>query len=179
MEKKTNNKIKTGDLARMSLFTALMCLCAWLSIPAAVPFTLQTFAVFLAVLCLGAGKAALVIAAYLLLGFFGLPVFSGAMSGPGVIFGANGGYMLGWFLCPAAYGLFGRGSSSFGKGMSLFCGLVICYICGTLWYSVLYAASGKSLMGILSVCVFPFVLPDIAKLALALAVSGRINNRTY
>ena len=36
------------DLSRVALSAALMALCSWVSIPGPVPFTLQTFALFLA-----------------------------------------------------------------------------------------------------------------------------------
>lgn len=176
MQKREQKNIETRELTRMSLFTGLMCLCAWMSIPAPVPFTLQTFAVFLSVLCLGAKSSAIVIVLYLVLGSFGLPVFSAGMSGPGVLFGANGGYMLGWFFCPLMYWLFGRASREIWKGAALFTGLILCYICGTLWYSFVYGGFGEeSVVSILAVCVFPFVLPDIAKLILAMMVYKRVS----
>ena len=48
---KENNK--TYDLVYISMFTVLIAICSWISIPAAVPFTLQTLGVFLAVGILG------------------------------------------------------------------------------------------------------------------------------
>ena len=40
---------KTYDMVYIGIFTVLIAVCSWISIPAAVPFTLQTFGVFMAV----------------------------------------------------------------------------------------------------------------------------------
>ena len=46
-------KSKTYDLVYIAVFAVLMAVCSWISVPTAVPFTLQTFAVFMAVGVLG------------------------------------------------------------------------------------------------------------------------------
>ena len=38
---------KAYDMAYCAIFAVLIAICSWISIPMAVPFTLQTFAVFL------------------------------------------------------------------------------------------------------------------------------------
>ena len=40
---------KTYDIVYIAVFAVIMAICSWISIPAAVPFTLQTFGVFVAV----------------------------------------------------------------------------------------------------------------------------------
>ena len=40
-------------MAYIWLFAVIIAICSWISIPTVVPFTLQTFAVFLAVAILG------------------------------------------------------------------------------------------------------------------------------
>ena len=52
---RTMAKIKLGtkDYALIGQAAALIAICSWISIPAAVPFTMQTFAVFLTVGLLG------------------------------------------------------------------------------------------------------------------------------
>ena len=44
---------KTYDIVYIAVFAVIMAICSWISIPAAVPFTLQTFGVFMAVGVLG------------------------------------------------------------------------------------------------------------------------------
>ena len=46
-------KTKTYDLAYIAIFAVVMAVCSWISIPMTVPFTLQTFGVFMAVGVLG------------------------------------------------------------------------------------------------------------------------------
>ena len=84
------------NLSRVALFAALMAICSWISIPAPVPFTLQTFAVFLAPGLLGGKMGTIAVGTYLLLGAVGLPVFAGFSGGIGALLGATGGYLLGF-----------------------------------------------------------------------------------
>ena len=60
----------------ISLFAALITICSWISIPATVPFTLQTMAVFTAVGLLGGRRGTISVLLYILLGAFGLPGFA-------------------------------------------------------------------------------------------------------
>lgn len=54
----TATKTKTYDLAYIAIFAVLIAICSWISIPMTVPFTLQTFGVFMAVGVLGEREAA-------------------------------------------------------------------------------------------------------------------------
>lgn len=84
------SKHKTQDMVYIALFTVVMAVCAWIVIPMVVPFTLQTFAVFLAVGVLGGKRGTFAILLYLLLGIIGIPVFSGFTGGSGVLLGNTG-----------------------------------------------------------------------------------------
>ena len=79
----TRPRWRTVDLAYTALFTVLLAVCAWITVPLTVPFTLQTFGVFAALGVLGGRRGTYAVAAYLLLGLMGLPVFSGFQGGPG------------------------------------------------------------------------------------------------
>ncbi len=166
------------DMAHIALFAALIAVCSWISIPATVPFTLQTFAVFCSLCLLGGKKGFFAVLVYILLGATGLPVFAGFRGGPGVLLGTTGGYILGFLLQALLYGiaepLFGH--KAVRQIGSLVAGLFLCYAFGTAWFILLYTrSSGPVALGTaLGWCVFPFILPDLAKLALAVIVSRRI-----
>ena len=170
--------MRTQALARAALAAALMALCSWISLPTAVPFTLQTFALFLTLGVLGGRLGALAVGVYLLLGAVGLPVFAGFSGGLGALLGATGGYLLGFLLTAltvwGAERLWGRSAPVFLA--SCLAGLGLCYLFGTVWFAAVYASSSGpvGLAAVLGWCVAPFVLPDLAKLALALALRRRL-----
>ena len=89
----TANKFQTKDIAYIGIFTALMAICSWISLPlpSGIPVTLQTFGVFLAVGILGGRRGTLAVAAYLLLGLVGAPVLAGFSGGVGSYLTPSGG----------------------------------------------------------------------------------------
>lgn len=172
---------KTRGLVKAALSAALISLSAWITVPAAVPYTMQTFAVFLTAAQLGAKKGALAVLIYILLGAAGLPVFSGGRGGLGVLLGETGGYIIGFvpgiFVCGVLLEkLRGKAVTMF---LSMLAGLFCVYLAGSLWYT-LYLPKSEMLgfgAAILS-GVLPFVVPDIIKIALATYVAGRIKGLT-
>ena len=167
---------KTRKTVYTALFAVLITVCTWLCIPAAVPFTMQTFAVFLASLLLDGKRGAVSVFVYLALGAVGLPVFSGFQGGVGVLFGPTGGYLFGFLLIPLCFLLrkpFGDFTAVRAAFLGL--GLVLCYAFGTAWYVFVYTRGGMASVGAAVLqCVAPYVLPDAAKLALALALARRL-----
>ena len=90
------NRKKLYDITLVALFSAIIVICSLISVPSAIPFTLQTFAVFLSLCVLGAEKGILSIVIYIILGLVGLPVFSGFNSGLGALLNVTGGYISGF-----------------------------------------------------------------------------------
>ena len=170
--------MKTRELAAAALLAAVMAVCAWITVPAPVPFTMQTFAIFLAVGVLGGKGGTLAVGVYLLLGAVGAPVLSGFSGGLGSFLGATGGYLIGFLLI--ALVMWG-GERLLGQSRAAFflfglLGLAVCYGFGTAWFLLLYTARNGpvELWTVLGWCVFPFLLPDLVKLALAYSLSCRL-----
>lgn len=171
-------RTKTKDMALIALFAIIIAICAWIYIPTAIPFTMQTFGVFLAVGTLGGKRGTAAICIYLLLGIIGIPVYARGGSGIGTILGNTGGYMIAWIFSGLVMWLM---EVLFGKrtwvlALSMLLGLIVCYALGTAWYMVLYARANGAigLWTALSWCVFPFIIPDLIKIALALTVQKRL-----
>ena len=168
-------------MARVALMAGLIVICSWITIPAAVPFTLQTFAVFTACALLGGKTGLSAVGLYILLGAVGLPVFSGFGAGLGTLLGPTGGYILGFvFTALAMWGVearFGAGLPARIAGMAL--GLLLCYAFGTAWFMAVYARAGGTigLGAALSMCVLPFLAPDCIKIALAALIAARLGPR--
>ena len=169
---------KLQDMAYIALFAALIAICAWISIPTAVPFTLQTFGVFCAVGLLGGKRGTLAVLVYIALGAIGLPVFAGFKGGLSALLGATGGYIVGFVLSALVYWLVTKllGDRVWSAALGMALGLLVCYAFGTVWFMSVYARSTGAigLTTALGWCVFPFLLPDAIKIALALLVSRRI-----
>lgn len=170
--------IDTTDITLTALYSALIAVCSWISVPAAVPFTMQTFAVFVTVGVLGGKRGTYSVLLYLLLGAAGLPVFAGFTGGVGHLFGATGGYIIGFLFSAIVMWLMeaGLGRSSIVLIASMAAGLLVCYIFGTVWFVTLYTkeSGSVSVMTALGWCVFPYVIPDALKIALAAWLTRRL-----
>ena len=171
----TAAKIRTRDIAYIAIFTALMAVCSWISIPTAIPFTLQTMAVFLAVGLLGGKRGTIAVTAYVLLGAVGAPVFANFSGGVGILLGQTGGYILGFIGSALVMWAMERiwGKKSLVLALSMVLGMLVCYAFGTAWFMVVYPMGGEavSLWAALTWCVFPFLLFDGLKIALAFGLS--------
>lgn len=173
-----NSKVKVLDLVYISIGAALIAICSWISIPTAVPFTLQTFAVFLVLTLLGGERGTMATLVYVLLGAVGLPVFSGFAGGIGILFGNTGGYIIGFIFMGLIYILLTRffGNKNVVRITALLAGLVACYAFGTAWFMHVYMRNSGDvgLLTVLTWCVFPFIIPDLIKMALAVLIAKRI-----
>ena len=152
------------------LGTALTALAAQISFPipgSPVPVTGQTFAVLLTAAALGPARGMAAQLLYLLLGVVGLPVFADGGHGAAVVFGASGGYLVG-FLVAAALAGYGarRGAdrSPWGTLGIFVAASAVIYAIGTAW---LCLDTGMSLSAGIAAGVTPFLLGDAVKALLA------------
>ena len=175
---RSSGRGKTYDMAYIAVFAVLMAICSWISIPTVVPFTLQTFAVFLAVCVLGGKRGTLSVIVFVLLGTVGVPVFAGFSGGPHVIMGNTGGYIIGFIFTGLVKWLMERilGRKMWMQAVSMLLGLSVCYVFGTIWFMIVYmrTTGPVGLSAVLGWCVIPFIIPDLVKAALALFLGNTL-----
>ncbi len=169
-------KQSTSALTAAAMMAAVLCVLGPLSVPVGpVPVAMANFGVSLAAWLLGPRYGALSVAAYLLLGAVGAPVFAGAGAGAAVLFGPTGGYLIG-YLAQALIGGWAverSGGRVLWSGLGLAAGVAVSYAFGTAWFIL---QMGCTLPYALTVCVLPFIPFDAAKVALA-SVLGSILRR--
>lgn len=157
--------------AYASLLAALTAVGAYIAIPVGpVPIVLQNLFVYLTGLLLGGRWGLMGIAAYLLAGAVGLPVFAGGKGGIGHLVGPTGGYLLGFLPAVAIIGIITEktgGKILFGIAALILATAVI-YACGIIWLSVV---TGMTIVRSLVVGMVPFLIGDAIKIAAALFIA--------
>ena len=145
-------------------------LCAQISIPlpfTPVPITLQTFAVLLSGAALGPWRGGAAMLLYLLAGVAGVPWFANQSSGYSGDVLYTFGYIIGFVVAAAVVGaLASRGADRTVSGTVaiMVVGNLIIYAFGVPW---LMATAGMPLFVALEAGLWPFVVGDALKIALA------------
>lgn len=161
----TGSNLSTKDICFTGIFTALMVVMAQISIPMplGVPMTMQTFAVSLAGVMLGAKRGFMAAALYVLLGMAGLPVFANFSGGLGIVLGPTGGFIISFPVMAALIGLGAvRGARPLVIGLAA--GTVVNFAAGMAMFS---AVTGKGLGVAFTACVLPFIPTAVIKAAVA------------
>ena len=157
--------------AYASLLAALTAVGAYIAIPVGpVPIVLQNLFVYLTGLLLGSRWGLMAIAAYLLAGAVGLPVFAGGKGGIGYLVGPTGGYLLGFLPAVAIIGIITEktgGKILFGI-IALILATAVIYACGVTWLSIV---TNMTIVRSLVVGMIPFLLGDAIKIAAALFIA--------
>lgn len=164
---------RTKDLTLSALFAVFIALMAQLTIPSpsGVPLTLQTFGVALCGYVLGIKRGVAAIAAYIFIGAVGLPVFSAYGAGIGVLFGAAGGFLIGFIPFTLLCGLTLSFKNVMLKLSLGFAGLLVCHICGVAQFVLVYKTD---FWGALLMVSLPYILKDAISVIAAFFLSRYI-----
>ena len=170
-------KITVRDICLIGLFAALTAAMAQLSIPMpfGVPMTMQTFAVMLAGIILGARNGALSAVIYAAAGCMGFPVYSNFSGGAAVLFGRTGGFILSFPVMAWFAGFGARKKGAFFMTSGLVLGTLVNFLSGMAGFSLV---TGSSLAVSFSSCVLPFIPGAVIKALGAALLGEKIKQRT-
>ncbi len=178
MKPTTDAKLSLQDLTMIALCTAVIAVMAQISIPMpmGVPMTMQTFAITLVAVLLGAKKSAIAALAYLLLGAVGAPVFAGFTGGFQYFVDPTGGFLLSFPLMAFAIGY---GADRFHRSRWVYVfwlvfGTVLNYVVGVLFFCLI--TKSPVVTGV-TACVLPFIPTAVIKAVLASFMGFQIRER--
>jgi len=161
--------MKPREIGITSIFAALTALGAQVAIPiGTVPITLQVLFVLLSGLILGPRLGFLSQALYIFLGLIELPVFAHLSSGPGVLYGPTGGYLLAFPIAAFITGLVRKSNKAIKLAGSLV-GVGVIYLLGWGRLSLLMGPSKAFYVGVL-----PFIGVDVAKAVIAVIIADAV-----
>ncbi|MHB1171488.1 MAG: biotin transporter BioY [Lacisediminihabitans sp.] len=156
------------DVVLVAAGAALTAIAAQITVPLwPVPITAQTLAVLLVGSTLGALRGALSMILYAVLGIVGLPVFSDASHGFGVIQGPTGGYIIGFIFSAALTGWLAQRAWDhriLGAILSFLAGTVVTFAIGLPWLSFVL---NLNLQQTLDAGLYPFLIGGLFKALLA------------
>jgi biotin transport system substrate-specific component len=171
------------QIASVLFITALTAAAAQISMPlpfTTVPLTLQPMIVLIGGLALGSQLGAVSQILYLAAGIAGLPVFAASATlPPGALrlIGPTGGYLMAYPVAAFVAGyLAERGFDRryLTSVVAMFAGLAIIFTSGVLWLGLfartLTGSAPVGMQSALATGLYPFILPDVVKLAMAAAL---------
>lgn len=171
--------MKTKDLTKISLCIALLCISSYIIIP--LPFSLasitaQTIVINIIGLILLPRQAFITVFVYIILGAFGLPVFSGGAGGFGKLLGPTGGYILGYLIAATVISILKGKDINIKRYLlvTILVGIPLIYLCGLITMK-LYM--DNNLLAILTASVFPFIPGDIIKCIVGSYIGEMLNRR--
>jgi len=162
---------RSRTIAYSAAFIGLIALGSWISIPCIpVPFTLQTLFVMLTGAVMKR-KAVIPVTAYVILGALGLPLFHNGMSGPGVLLGPTGGYLIGFILAALAVGIAYESASRSVRIIGLAAGTMVTLLFGMMW---LMLSAGMNLVPAFVAGVLPFIPGGALKAGVVYLIAERL-----
>ena len=168
---KVISRSRVSDVVLVLAGVLLTALAAQVQIPALpVPFTLQTLAVLVIGATYGSSRGAITMGAYAIVGVLGFPVFAGGASGIAVIFGATGGFLLGFIFAAALIGRLAElnwSSDALKMFVSYVLGSVVIYAIGV---PVLAMSAFASDLVAAMTYMLPYLIWDAVKAVIAAAL---------
>jgi biotin transport system substrate-specific component len=193
--RKDRSWLSTRDMALISLFALLVGVGAMIRIPlpfSPIPFTLQTAMVLAAGLLLGSRRGGIALAAYMTMGLLGLPVFVGGGGLHNVML-PSFGFVVGFIGAAWTTGRICEASSSWAdsrarrgfaaaavRSAACLVGIIVYDVVGVLWlYMNVNYVMGKAaaFSQVLVMGLFPFLLPDVLKLAAVVIIVSLLPER--
>jgi biotin transport system substrate-specific component len=168
-----------------AFFAAIIAVLSQFAIPiGSVPHTLQVMAVTLAGVVLGPRYGALSVLLWILLGAFGLPVYTMSGSGLGVLFGPLTGFFWGFviqaWICGFCRISDARHKREWVRAFLLGAlAILIVYIAGVLGFMAYFTFllhKSMTVFQAVMVCAAPFVPFDLIKMVIGVAVGSRISS---
>ena len=160
------------------LFAAVIAIMAQISIPmpGGVPMTMQTFAVTLAAVVLGAKLSTVSMVIYLVLGAVGVPVLAGFTGGLAKFVGPTGGFLISFPLMAFVIGWGVEHRKAFPGAfvVALIAGTVLNYVVGVAMFCAL---TQSTVAAGLAACVIPFIPTAVIKAVLASVLGFGIRKR--
>ena len=168
-------KLKALSVTFTALFTAVICILSQISFATPpVPLTFQVLAIALCGFTLSAKQSLSAVVTYLLLGSFGLPVFSNFKGGVQVILGPTGGFLIGFVILAVFCGISKKTAKPISKIFLCGLGLLLCHLAGVLQFSLV---TSNSFVASFVSASLPFILKDVILIILAFFLSKFIANR--
>ena len=159
---------RMGMAAAIVIGVCLLTLSAKLQVPFyPVPMTMQTLVVLMIGMACGRVLGTATVAAYLLAGAAGLPVFAGTPErglGLAYMMGPTGGFLVGFLIAAWLSGLLaerGWSSSFLLSGAAMIIGHVVILAAGVAWLATLVGVEKAIVLGLM-----PFLVTTLVKCAL-------------
>jgi len=146
-----------------------------LAIPiGAVPINFTHVSIFMAAGLLGKKYGTISQVVFVLLGAFGVPVFTGFTGGIGVVIGPTGGFIVGYIACAFVTAFIAErlGTSVKALLLAMYAGWFATYLPGIVWFMLV---TKTGLLAALLVCLVPFLLGDIIKTILSAVLVNRLH----
>lgn len=173
MAKNSSSPMNLRMMVYASLFTALIIIGSYISIPAVpVPIVLADFFIMAAGLFLGYKWGLTSVLLWLFLGALGLPVFAGGKAGLAVFMSPTGGFLWGYVLLALAVGFIsGRGKPSLLRNViALLVGNILMFAVGLPWLKMIMHMNWTAA---LAGGLIPFIPGNIIKMVVA-AILGQV-----